>query len=241
MMKKDIVAAFGDTSVFDNAVRELTMHPSGDCIYCVAFEHGVTKVGKARDLASRLKQMATHGILAPLFSWVEFRQVTASLSSAERFALGGFSAVSRRLAPEVFVSVERGVAVDILSQAAKDAAQQHPIGTPPTIAEYPEIAESSRLTRAFEYLARDKRHAESVAEAIYFIDTVAVGGEAVTEDEYAAQYVKLHPFAAELVPVYLSALRDYVLAGNNFSGRRAFLERFAAQCKTSIPALNDVE
>ncbi|MGV6397000.1 hypothetical protein ACTUVN_002695 [Pseudomonas caspiana] len=92
-----------------------------DVLYCLTFTHDLMKVGRTKNMPSRLEGLSAHGVLKPLIEDLVVQPVEKCAHDAERIALKAFSLIAKKSGPEVFSKLHLALVRSVLLAAADEA------------------------------------------------------------------------------------------------------------------------
>lgn len=112
-----------------------------EVIYCLAFSHGLMKVGRTKNMPSRLESLSAHGLLKAMVTNLIVQPVQCCAVDAEKIALKRFSELSEQHGAEVFAAIDIERVRFVLLEAAGAARNKRP--------------EPDRTEKGFDSVCRD--------------------------------------------------------------------------------------
>ncbi|HBO6815021.1 TPA: hypothetical protein ACUUDJ_003478 [Pseudomonas aeruginosa] len=124
-------------------------------LYCVRFSHGLMKVGRTKNMRTRLNALTAHGVVTPLIEELIVQPVEGCAADAERLAINSFSAMTKQHGPEVFSCLTACVIRKVLANAAIEAKDARaPVGS--SDESFDVMARSSNMYAALIHMAVDR-------------------------------------------------------------------------------------
>lgn len=198
-------------------------------LYCINFNHGISKIGATTNLVQRLSAHTSHGVFNSMVSSVHFAICPRhTLYKAERYVINELALKYESVSREAFFIPSNYNIQHVLNDAVLSCKDIKDIEYPKSHEDYHAVALKCGLYNTFRHLARGK----SIDRIISFVmDSMGTTGETPTEDEF---YEMLS--GCDMDSIHILApliIKNGVLIGRGveYQKRKIILEEFAIELR----------